>query len=83
MMHPSCPYPAADCRITINSRSTEIIAGVPVFNGFGQIVADKPDPNTVSTHYACRVCKASWAVKQCAGKPDEFVTHTAPQGDAP
>jgi len=78
LMHPACPNSAADCRITINSHSTSIITGVPIYDGFGRMVAALPDPNTYTTDYACRVCRAAWAIKQRPGQPDEVVTHTAP-----
>jgi len=79
MMHPSCPYPGDDCRIIINSRSSSQVAGLPIFNGFGQLVSQQPDPGTYVTHYVCMTCKAAWSVKQRANQPDVVFTNCAPQ----
>ena len=78
MRHPACPRSPTECRITINSRSTNLLTGLAVYDGLGRLVASLPDTATLMTHYACRVCQAAWAVKARLNEPDEIVTHNPP-----
>ena len=80
MMHPSCPCPGDDCRITCHSHSSTLVTGLAEYNGFGRLVKiSEGVQSMVMSHFACRTCGGSWAIRKRPDQRDEVVTHKMPK----